>query len=111
MPVTRIIRYTTSPENAVTNERLVGDVFAELAATQPDGLRYAAFRLDDGTTFVHLAVLDGDDNPLTASAAFAQFQLGIADRCTSGPVAADAALIGSYQLLPDTTPPPAAQRI
>jgi hypothetical protein len=42
--------------------------------------------------------LDGEDNPLTRSAAFAAFQSAIADRCTEGPTPADAKVVGSYGL-------------
>jgi len=76
-------------------------VFTELAAEQPDGLRYASFRLDDGVSFVHVAVLDADHNLLSDSAAFAKFQFGIKDRCADGPAASDATVIGSYRLLPE----------
>ena len=64
MPTTRVIRYRTKPEHADENERLVRGVFAELAEENPAGLRYATFRLDDGVSFVHVAVTDGDENPL-----------------------------------------------
>jgi hypothetical protein len=46
-------------------------------------------------------VLDGDENPLSASVAFAEFQSDIPDRCVEGPIAADAAVIGSYRFLRD----------
>jgi hypothetical protein len=36
------------------------------------GLRYAVFRLEDGVSFVHVAVLDGHESPLSASVAFAE---------------------------------------
>jgi len=98
MPVAKVIRYTTKPECAQENERLIRDVFAELAADQPDGLRYAAFRLDDGLTFMHVAVLDDQENPLMASAAFGKFQAGIKDRCADGPLPADATVVGSFRL-------------
>ncbi|HEX2808389.1 MAG TPA: hypothetical protein VHN80_19675 [Kineosporiaceae bacterium] len=102
MTVTKVVRYrTSSRETADENERLVRAVFAELATSSPAGLHYAAFRLDDGVSFLHVAVLDGDTNPLAASEAFARFQAGIPDRCVEGPVAADATLIGRYQLLPE----------
>jgi hypothetical protein len=96
MSVTKVIRYTTKPERAEENERLIRNVFAELARRSPEGLRYAAFRLDDGVSFVHVATFDGDANPLTASAAFGEFQSGVQDRCTEGPTPADATIIGSY---------------
>jgi hypothetical protein len=101
MTVTKVIRYKTKPERADENERLIRDVFAELAKQNPEGLRYAAFRLDDGVSFLHVAVLDGAENPLSVSAAFGEFQSGIADRCAEGPTPADATVIGSYRLLPD----------
>ncbi len=98
MSVAKVVRYTTKPEHAEENERLIRKVFAELAETEPAGLRYAAFRLDDGVSFVHVAVLEGEQNPLTSSAAFGQFQSGIGERCAQGPLAADAAVVGSYRL-------------
>ncbi len=42
-----------------------------------------------------------DENPLTASAAFGDFQSGLKDRVVEGPVPADATVIGSYRLLPE----------
>jgi len=96
---TKVVRYKTKPESADENERLVHRVFAELAEDGPSGLRYSVFRLDDGTSFVHVAVLDGDDNPLSTSVAFAEFQSGIKDRCTEGPTPSDATVIGNYGLI------------
>ncbi len=100
MSVTKVIRYKTTPETADENERLVRAVYAELAAKSPEGFRYATFRLDDGVSFVHVAVLDGE-NPLNTSAAFGEFQSGLKDRCVDGPTPADATVVGSYRLLPE----------
>jgi hypothetical protein len=99
MTTTRVIRYRTKPEQADENERLVREVFVELARNDPDGLQYATFRLDDGVSFVHVAVLDGEENPLTSSPAFAAFQAGVAERCAEGPIPADATAIGNFRLL------------
>ena len=102
MTVTRVIRYKTHPECADENERLIRDVFAELAEQQPPGLRYAAFRLDDGVSFVHVAVTDGAANPLSASAAFGKFQAGIQEPVPwKGPAAAGAAINDSFQFMPE----------
>ena len=98
MTIAKVVRYTTKPESADENERLVRDVFAELAAQHPEGLRYAAFRLADGVSFLHVAVIDGAENPLSTSAAFGEFQSGIKDRCAEGPTPSDAAVTGSYGL-------------
>jgi hypothetical protein len=95
---TTIVRYTTRPEHADENQALIEKVFAELAADRPAGLRYASFRLADGMSFVHVADVDTDDgsNPLTATAAFAEFVASIGDRCDAPPVASGAVLVGSY---------------
>ncbi len=94
-----VVRYRPQPEAADENQRLVEAVFAELAATDPGGLRYATFRLADGT-FVHIADVEGEDNPLAATAAFGEFQAGIAERCVPGetPNAQPAELVGSYRM-------------
>jgi hypothetical protein len=93
-----VVRYTTRPEAADENQRLIENVFAELGRNDPGGLRYATFRLQDGVTFVHMAVVDGDTNPLEKNAAFAEFQRGIGDRCVDRPVVSDATLVGSYRV-------------
>lgn len=96
---TVVVRYRPAPEHADDNQHLVEDVFAELARTEPDGLRYATWRLADGT-FVHIAET-GDANPLANSDAFAQFQDGLGERCNNGegPNPQQATLVGSYRFL------------
>lgn len=98
MATAKVIRYKTTPESAEENERLVRGVYAELAERQPEGFRYATFRLDDGVSFVHVAIQDGEQNPLTTSVAFSDFQAGLKDRCVEGPVPADGKVVGSYRL-------------
>jgi hypothetical protein len=97
MPVTKVIQYKTKPGSAEENERLIRAVFAELAAREPAGVRYAAFRLADGVSFLHVVTLDSDDNPLTALPAFAEFQADIAQRFAEGPSQSDGTAIGSYR--------------
>ena len=101
MTIAKVIRYKTKPECADDNERLIRGVFAELTQQNPEVLHYAAFRLDDGVSFLHVAVLDGVVNPLLTSAAFGEFQSAINDRCAEGPTPADATVIGSYWLVPE----------
>ena len=93
-----VVRYRTKPDRAEENATLVEQVFAELAAACPEGLRYAAFRLADGDQFVHVAEVDTADgaNPLAQIAAFGEFQREIPDRIVEEPVVADATLVGSY---------------
>jgi hypothetical protein len=91
-----VVRYTTKPGSADENEKLIKAVFAQLAEQQPDGLRYVAIRLDDGASFIHIAVLDGDHNPLTSLPAFGEFVSAINERCTSGPAPANGTVVGTY---------------
>lgn len=99
---TVIVRYQVEPDRADENQRLVESVFAELAATDPGGVRYATFRLADDT-FVHIADIEGDENPLVATAAFGAFQADLPARCVEGgtPNPQAATLVGSYRLLAD----------
>jgi len=91
-----VVRYTTRPDTADDNEQLIRAVFAQLAQEAPDGLRYVAVRLDDGVGFVHIALLDGDNNPLLTLPAFEAFTSSIAARCMDGPAAAHGTVIGDY---------------
>ena len=97
-----VVRYQTRVEAADENQRLVEGVLAELAAEDPGGVCYLAFRLADRVSFVHIVHYDGDDNPLSRSAAFAEFQRGIGDRLAGPPVPDEATLIGSYRFLDAT---------
>jgi len=95
-----LVRYRVKPERVAENEELVRAVYDELHRTEPSGLRYATFQLDDGVTFVHIALEEaGDgDNPLTALPAFRRFQQNIAERCDEPPTVSELREIGSYQL-------------
>jgi len=100
MPDTVIVRYTTRPGRAEENERLIRAVFAELAEQRHDGFRYVATRLEDGVSFIHLATVDGDVNPLTSSPAFQKFLSGIEERCVDPPVSVRGTPVGRYPATP-----------
>ncbi len=93
-----MVRYRTEADRGDDNQALVEAVFAELAETRPEGLRYATFRLDDGVTFVHIAFVDTPDgsNPLGETAAFAEFQRDIVERCDDPPAPTPVTVVGSY---------------
>jgi hypothetical protein len=81
-----IVRYRVKPGRADENAELVRAVYAELAARQPPGFRYATFVLEDAVTFVHLAITEGDRAaPLPQLAAFQRFREGLAERCDEPP--------------------------
>ncbi len=92
-----MVRYKVKPDRGAENEALVRAVYEELAASEPEGLRYATYRLEDGVSFVHLATVDGEHNPLAETAAFARFQADVRDRCEEPPVATELHEVGSYR--------------
>jgi hypothetical protein len=94
---TVVVRYRPKADRADENQRLVEAVFAELDDTDPGGVRYITFRLADGT-FVHIADVSADPNPLASVGAFAEFQKDIMDRCEPGeaPNPQTAEVVGSY---------------
>jgi len=94
-----MVRYKVRPERADENVALVQAVYAELARVEPDGLRYATFRLPDGVSFLHVVIeTDQPGQILGQIAAFRAFQQDIEDRCEEAPVATEIRLVGSYGL-------------
>jgi hypothetical protein len=83
-------------DSAEENQRLVEQVYAELEAEQPAGLRYMTLRLADGVTFVHIAFRDPADNPLTRTRAFQEFQADLGQRITAPPLSSEATVVGAY---------------
>ena len=96
-----MVRYKVKPEQVAHNEELVRSVYAELHERAPDGIRYATFKLDDGATFVHIAEVDAEPNPLVELQAFKAFVGGIAERCIDAPVTHELDEIGSFGLFTD----------
>ena len=97
---TTIVRYQVTPESVADNERLVRAVYAELTALAPVGFRYATFRLDDGVSFMHVAVTAGEaDAPLPKLDAFRAFLADLRERCDVPPQAARAEVVGAYPFL------------
>ena len=94
-----MVRYMVKPDRVAENEELVRAVYDELGRVAPAGLRYATFRLEDGVSFVHLAIQTEDgQTPLAKLEEFQRFQEIIRERCDEPPAVADLSLIGSYRL-------------
>ena len=66
-------------------------------------LRYAAFRLEDGVSFVHVLSSESEKeiDLLRALPAFQDFRAGLAERCEVKPVATPLHEVGSYRLFSD----------
>ena len=97
---TVVVRYRTKPERAEENQQLVEKVFAELDAMQATGFGYASLRLEDGVSFVHVAVEDDEQGSvsLTDVPAFQEFLAGITERCEEQPVAMSATVVGAHRM-------------
>lgn len=93
-----MVRYKVKPDRAEANEQLVRAVYAELARTEPDGLRYATLKLDDDVTFVHLAETEAPHDQLPKLKAFQEFRKDLGERCVEPPVATELSEIGSFRL-------------
>jgi hypothetical protein len=93
-----LVRYRVKPDRAEENVRLVTNVFAQLEREAPDGLRYFTFKLEDGVSFVHVAIDERADGTSTLGklSAFREFGAGVADRCDEKPVVTELDLVGSY---------------
>ena len=94
---TVMVRYKVKADRADENRAYIEQVFAELAASDPGGLSYASFVLDDGVSFVHVARIEGEANPLGQTAAFKAFQAEIKERCEEPPQATPLNAIGGYR--------------
>ncbi len=94
-----IVRYQAKAEHADENQRLVEAVFTNLDQLEPDGLTYNVFRLDDGVSFIHVAIEHDVDQPgaLQDVPAFHTFLHDIADRCDVPPAATGATVVGRYR--------------
>ena len=93
-----IVRYRTKPDRLEENTRLIEDVFAALRTDAAEGIRYAVFRLSDGT-FVHVCETEDGARPLPEFDAFRRFQTGVKERCLEPPQPGEAAVVGNYRML------------
>ena len=91
-----VVQYRTRPDAAERNQQLIEAVFEELRDLQPAGLRYAAFRLEDGVGFLHVAISDINEDPFAQSRAFRRFQEGSAERLVGTPDVKVMTVVGSY---------------
>ena len=92
------VRYTVKDGRGDENQRLIERVFAELAQQGPSGLKYEAFRLEDGVTFVHVVSHETEDDRATLRAlpAFQAFRAGLEERCAVAPVTTTLNEVGAY---------------
>ena len=93
-----MVRYKCKADRADENAGYIKKVFEELESSTPDGMRYASFCLEDGVSFVHIASIEAEENPMMQVAAFKAFIENIKDRCEEPPVQTVLNEIGTYRL-------------
>lgn len=93
-----MVSYKVKPDRVAEHEALIRAVFGELASTAPAGIHYGAFKQPDGVSFVHIAFVSAEKNPLDAIAAFKAFTAQIKDRCDVPPAAVELSEIGAFEL-------------
>ncbi len=96
-----MVRYTIKAHKVADNERLVQAIFDELADVRPAGLHYAAVKLADGRTFVHLIAHDAASGrpPGGRLDSLRAFHAGLRERCEEAPAREEVTLLGAYGLL------------
>jgi hypothetical protein len=85
-----MVSYTVKPEQVEDNERRIQAVFAQLHRDQPEGIRYATFKLADGVSF--------GTNPLVTLETFKQFAGTLGERRVDPPVTVELHPVGSYRV-------------
>ena len=93
-----MVRYRIKPDRVAENEALVRAVYDELDEVAPADLRYATFRLEDGVSFVHLALFEAEPAPLASLQAFRRFRETLSERCDEPLARTVLSPIGSYRL-------------
>lgn len=96
----RLIRYRTKPDATERNRALIENVFKELQAKSPEGVRYMVLAFADGS-FAHLVETGDGDNPLLQLDAFKAFQSGAKDRHLEPAQVGEAVIVGNYRMLGD----------
>jgi hypothetical protein len=96
MPNAVVVQYRTRADAAEANRRLIERVFEELRDLRPVGFSYMVFALEDGVGFLHVAVAESDEDPLTHAAAFRRFQEHLGERLVGPPDFKSMTFVGSY---------------
>ena len=96
--LTRVmIRYKPKREEAEREPELLRVVYEEIESVQPDDLRYASFRLEDGVSFVSFVETGGGPGPLPRLEVFRRYRAALDARCEETPVMTEPHGVGSYR--------------
>ena len=92
------VRYKVKPECVAENEALIRKVFEQLERDKPADVRYGAYKLADGVSFVHVVstAAGAEASPIQKLEAFQRFVADIKSRVDEPPVTTDTHLIGHF---------------
>jgi quinol monooxygenase YgiN len=73
------VQYTTTPEYVATNQANIADVANEVRRFNHPGIRYSAYLLPDGKTFMHFDQFENEEahQALMGLESFKKFQAGL----------------------------------
>ncbi|KWX01247.1 hypothetical protein TH66_02670 [Carbonactinospora thermoautotrophica] len=91
-----MIRYKVKPDQLERNVELLNAFFEELNSVRPDGLRYAAFQLEDKVTFVHFVDAKNGPGSFARLETFQRYRSTIAERCEEPPATTMLHEVGSF---------------
>jgi hypothetical protein len=96
-----LVRYKVKQDRVAENEELVRAVYAGLHEIGDPDVHYATFKLNDGCTFIHIAVFSSKEKQavLSDSPAFLAFQKDLKDRCVEPPDPQPLTEVGSYNFV------------
>ena len=92
-----MIRYRVKRNQVERNLELLRAVYEEMEATQPDGLSYASFQLEDGVSFVDLVATEDGPGSLSRLEAFRRFRSTLDERCDEPPTMTELREVGSFR--------------
>jgi hypothetical protein len=90
-----MIRYKVKRDQLERELELLRAIYEELEATQPDGLRYATFQLEDEVSFVEFAETDGPGR-FSKLKAFRTYRTTLDERCDEPPVVTELHEVSSF---------------
>ncbi len=90
-----MIRYKIKREQLERELELLRAVYDELEETQPDGLRYASFQLEDEVSFVEFAETDSPGR-FSKLEAFRTYRAALDERCEESPVVTELHEVGAF---------------
>ncbi len=92
-----MIRYKVKRDQVEQNLELLRAAYKELGSTQPDGLRWATFQLEDEVSFVDFVAGEADPGMLSRLEAFRRFRSTLDERCDEPPVMTELHEVGSFR--------------